>query len=419
MTEKNWAGNITYQASRTHVPETVEQLRDIVRGAPKLRALGSRHSFNWIADTDGEFVSTSKLNHVVSLDRAREKVTVEGGIKYGEFCAPLEQAGLALHNLASLPHISVAGACATATHGSGVNNRNLASVVSAMELVTANGERVECSRDKDGETFNGMVVGLGALGVVTKLTLDLVPSFAVRQDLYENLPRAQLEQHFEAVMSSGYSVSLFTDWRTENINQVWRKRIVSEEEPPDTPATFFGATLAPTDLHPIRSMSPIHCTPQMGVGGPWYDRLPHFKMNFTPSSGEELQTEYFVPRRFSLAALAALVQLSNQISPLLHISEIRTIAADDLWMSPCYHADCTAFHFTWLDDWDGVRALLPTIEAALTPFEARPHWGKLFTMPPAQFQPFYPRLGEFRALANSLDPQGKFRNAFLERNVFG
>lgn len=417
MTETNWAGNITYSTSRVLTPESVAEVQDLVRSVRKLRVLGSRHSFNRIADSDENLVSLAKLNRVVSLDPARRTVKVEGGIKYGELCAPLEQAGLALHNLASLPHISVAGACATATHGSGVRNGNLATIVSALEIVNAAGEVMECSREKDGERFNGMVVSLGALGIVTKLTLELVPSFVMQQQVYENLSLPELEAHYDEIMSSAYSVSLFTDWRTNNFNQVWVKRALSSENHDDPPGPFFGTAPASTDLHPIRSVSPVNCTAQMGVSGPWYERLPHFRMDFTPSSGAELQSEYFVPHRFALAAIAAVAQLSREIAPLLQISEIRTIAADDLWLSPCYQQPCTALHFTWLMDWERVRAVLPLIEAALEPFAARPHWGKLFTMSPAHVQSLYPRLAAFRSLAQSVDPHGKFRNAFINTYV--
>lgn len=418
MIETNWAGNLTYSAARWHTPETVAQVQEIIRNSTKLRALGSRHSFNRIADTDADLVSMAKLNRVVALDAARRTVTVEAGIKYGELCRVLEREGLALHNLASLPHISVAGACATATHGSGVGNGNLATPVSAMELVTADGQVVEYSRERDGETFNGMVVGLGALGIVTQLTLDLVPTFAVRQDIFENLPLSELQNNYDVIMGSGYSVSLFTDWQDERFTQVWRKRLVTKDASPETDATFFGATPAPTDRHPITALSAVNCTAQMGVPGPWYERLPHFRMDFTPSSGEELQTEYFVAQRYAVEAIDAIAQLSKQIAPLLMVSEIRTIAADEFWMSPCYRQASTALHFTWQNDWEHVRELLPLLEAQLAPFDARPHWGKLFTMSPARVQSLYVQLPAFRALAQSLDPHGKFRNAFVDEYIF-
>lgn len=419
LNEKNWAGNLTYGAARLHLPETVGQVQEIVRNSRKLRALGSRHSFNNIADSNEDLVSLARLNRVVAIDPESRKAIVEGGIKYGELCPSLDKKGWALHNLASLPHISVAGACATATHGSGIENSNLAAAVSASELVTADGQLIEISRERDGEKFQGMVVGLGALGAVVKITLDLIPSFVVQQYVYENLTFSQFHDHLETIMSAAYSVCLFTDWQDERFTQVWVKHRVEKERGAGMAAEFFGATPASTPLHPISSMSPVSCTAQMGIPGPWYERLPHFRMDFTPSSGEELQSEYFVPQRHALAAIKSVARMSKHISPQLLVSEIRTVAADTLWMSPCYGEACMSIHFTWVKNWEKVRQVLPLIEEQLAPFQARPHWGKLFTMQPAQLQSLYARLPEFRALAESLDPHGKFRNKFLDTYVFG
>jgi xylitol oxidase len=421
MPEKlsNWAGNYTFSAARVHYPETVEQVQELVAGCDKLRVLGSRHSFNQIADSTEDLISLERFDHTVTFDRQRSTMTVDGGAKYGQLCRQLHQEGYALHNLASLPHISVAGACATATHGSGDANGNLASAVAAMEIVTAGGQVVALSREQHGDQFCGAVVGLGGLGVVTKLTLDIMPAFSMQQEVYENLPLAQVEENFEQIASSAYSVSLFTAWQNDRVNQVWLKRRLTNGAALAVAPTFFGATLAPADRHPIAELPAEPCTAQMGVPGAWYERLPHFRIEETPSSGEELQSEYFVPRRHAVAALRAVDRLRAQIAPLLHISEVRTIAADDLWMSPCYKQACVAIHFTWKKNWPDVKALLPAIEAQLAPFEARPHWGKLFTMPAARLRSLYEKLPDFQELLRSYDPQGKFRNAFLDEYIFG
>ncbi|MDQ2998447.1 MAG: FAD-binding protein [Chloroflexota bacterium] len=416
---RNWAGNYTYSAARLHTPETIEQLQELVSRSSKLRALGSRHSFNGIADTTADQISMAHFDRVLSLDRERNTVTIEAGIKYGQLGQYLHGEGYALHNMASLPHISVAGACATATHGSGNGNGNLATAVAAIELVTANGDLVVLSREQDGEAFQGAVVGLGGLGLVTKMTLDILPTFAVQQEVYENLPVTQLDVHFEDIVSSAYSVSLFTDWSQGRVNQIWLKRHLTDNSALQLKPTFFEATLATQQRHPIDSLSGEPCTPQMGEPGPWNERLPHFRMDQTPSNGEELQTEYFVPRQHAVAALRAITELHEQIAPFLMISEIRTIAADTLWMSPCYQQDSVALHFTWKLNWPKVQKLLPLIEAQLAPFNARPHWGKLFTMPPAQLQSLYSKLPDFQQLLCFYDPQGKFRNAFLDTYIFG
>jgi xylitol oxidase len=415
----NWAGNYTYRAAQIHQPETVEQIQELVRRSQKIKALGTRHSFNDIADSPGDLISLEHFDKIVALDSDRRTVTVEAGVRYGQLARWLHGEGYALHNLASLPHISVAGACATATHGSGDRNGNLATAVSAMEFVTGEGDVVALSRAENPEQFEGAVVGLGGIGVITRLTLDVSPTFQMQQDVYENLPLAALEEGYDELTSEMYSVSLFTDWRSSTINQVWLKRLAPEGISIKAEPGLFGARLAQKHLHPIGGISAENCTEQMGICGPWFERLPHFRMDFTPSSGEELQSEYFVPRQHAFAALRAIDQLREYVAPLLLISEVRTIAADNLWMSPCYRRDSVAFHFTWKQDWEGVRDVLPRIEAALAPFQARPHWAKLFTMSHDQLQSLYEKLPDFQRLLQHYDPQGKFRNEFLDRTIFG
>jgi xylitol oxidase len=337
-------------------------------------------------------------------------------VKYGDLAMYLDANGHALHNLASVQHITVAGACATATHGSGVKNGNLATAVTAVELVNANGEIVALTRKSNGDRFYGAVVGLGALGIVTRLTLEVQPRFSMRQLVYRNLPMAALE-NFAEIMSSGYSVSLFTDWSRRNINQVWIKTRVGDDNI-STSEDFFGAGIATRHMHTMDEVSAETCTEQMGVSGSWCDRLPHFKREFNPASGRELQSEYFVPIERASEAMMALEELHGRITPFLFISEIRAVAADDLWMSPCYKRACASIHFTWKPDWNGVRGLLPLIEEKLAPFNAVPHWGKLFTISPRQLQSGYGRLDDFRQLVSGYDPDRKFGNDFLARYIY-
>jgi len=412
-TSSNWADNFTYHAAQVATPSTVEEVQELVRGASLVKALGTRHSFSEVADTSGLHISTLGLDSI-EVDEDKAEVTVGGGISYGKLCLELDKHGLAVRNLASLPHISVAGACATATHGSGSSQGNLAASVSAMEIVRADGELVRLTRDDEG--FAGAVVHLGALGVVAKLTLSLVHAFKVRQTVYENLPFETLRRNFDEIQSCGYSISFFTDWRNETINQVWLKSQVELDGDID-PAEFYGALAAPGPMHPVPGMPTENCTQQMGVPGPSFARLPHFRMEFTPSSGEELQSEFFVPRSTAPEALAELMKIRDRIEPLVQVTEIRTVAKDDLWLSNCYERDGIGIHFTWRKDWPNVSALLPQIQAILRPFEARPHWGKLFTNASEEVRSLYPRLQDFQAMARSFDPDGKFRNPFLDRYI--
>lgn len=416
---KNWAGNYTYSTDRLYQAKSLQQVQELVKKYDKLKVLGTRHCFNGIADSTHNLISLRQMDQVLALDPKAHTVTIDANLSYGQLAPYLENKGFALHNLASLPHISVAGACATATHGSGVKNGNLSTAVSGMEIVTAAGEVRKLSRQKDGDTFRAAVVHLGALGVVTKVTLDVVPTFQVRQDVYENLPLDQLKDHFEAIVGVGYSVSLFTDWQKKRINEVWIKRKVEKGVELDAKPEFFGAKRATKNLHPIAELSAENCTEQMGVPGPWYERLPHFKMGFTPSSGKELQSEYFVPRKNAVEAILAVEHLRDHISPHLLITELRTIDADDLWMSPCYKQPSLAIHFTWKQDWASVKKVLPMIEKALAPYHTRPHWGKLFTLSPSVLQSRYEKLADFKKLVKEHDPKGKFRNAFLDSTIYG
>ena len=415
---KNWAGNLEYSTDRLYFANSLEQVRSYVKKQNKLKVLGTRHCFNNIADSTHSFLSLKSMDQVVALDSEAHAVTVDAGMTYGQLCPYLDGKGFALHNLASLPHISIAGACSTATHGSGEKNGNLATAVSALEIVTAAGEVVRLSRQQDGEAFRGAVVGLGSLGVITKVTLDIQPTYMMRQYVYENLPLPAVKDHFDAIESSAYSVSLFTDWQNQRMNEVWIKSRDEKGQAFDATPEFFGATRATKNLHPIAELSAENCTEQMGVPGPWYERLPHFRMGFTPSAGKELQSEYFVPRQHAVEAILAVERLRDQVSPHLMISEIRTIAADHLWLSPCYEQPCVTIHFTWKQDWPAVRKLLPVIEKELAPFNARPHWGKLFTTKPADLKSIYKKLPDFIQLSRTYDPQGKFRNQFLDTNIF-
>jgi xylitol oxidase len=418
LRETNWAGNHTYQARRLVEPRSIEELQEVVRTARALRILGSRHSFNDIADTDGGLISLGALPTEIRIDHAAQAVSVEGRVRYGELAVALEAEGMALPNLASLPHISVAGACATGTHGSGDGNGCLATSVVAVELVRADGEIERLAAAGSEEPLAGAAVSLGALGVVTRMTLAIEPRFDVSQVVYQDIPLARYLERFDEITSSAYSVSAFTDWSGPSFHQLWLKsRNDGAEDPP--PPERFGGRLAEVDVHPIPGYPADSCTEQRGAPGPWHQRLPHFRLDHSPSAGDELQTEYMLDRRHLGAAFEALAGLRTRIAPLCFSSEVRTIAADDLWLSPCHGRPSVALHFTWEQDWPAVRELLPAIEGALDPFEPRPHWGKLFTMAPEVVASRYPHREAFVELANRLDPNGTFRNEFVDRLVFG
>jgi len=413
----NWAGNIAFAAPDFYRPAALGELRAVVARARQIRVLATGHSFNDMADSPGVQVSLAGLPPEVEVDSAASLVRVAAGLSYAQLASRLDRQGFALRNLASLPHISVAGACATGTHGSGTANQNLAAAVTALEIVTAGGDLAEIGRGDD--SFPGAVVHLGALGVITRLVLEVVPSFDVSQRVYENLPLEVLDDHFEDIMASGYSVSMFTDWRAPRLTQLWIKQRLSDDPNPSTPpiteAPWFTAQPAPAARHPVPGSPADACTQQLGVPGPWFERLPHFRPEFTPSAGDELQSEYLLPAGHAVPALHALAAVSDRVAPVLRICEIRRVAADDLWLSPCYRQDSVAFHFTWIRDTAAVLPVLTLIERQLAPFGARPHWGKIFSASAEDLHARYDRLPDFLHLANRYDPAGKFRNAYTAR----
>ena len=414
---KNWAANLTYSSVRVERPRTLAELAGIVAGEPRVRALGSRHSFGDVADTTGVHVQLDLLDDgrpALEVDRGTGVASVRAGLRYGEVAADLHARGRALTAMASLPHISVAGAVATGTHGSGDGTRSLAGDVVGVELMTAAGELLILRRgDAD---FPGSVVALGALGIVIRVELSTVRTFDVRQDVFTGLPWEALFENLDAVMGCAYSVSVFTSWHEPEVRLVWCKSKVSTGSDGAAPTlpVELGAAPATRPMHPLPDVAAVACTEQGGVPGPWFERLPHFRLDFTPSLGEELQSEYLLPRAAGPDAVRAVRALGDRIGPLLLTSEIRTIAGDEQWLSTTPE-DSLAFHFTWKQDWPAIRAALPELEAALLPLGARPHWGKLFTVPVADLPGLYPRFGDFAELAARLDPAGKFRGGYVQK----
>lgn len=409
MIVTNWAGNVAFAATELIRPTSADELRTLVARRRKVRVLGAGHSFNTIADSADALLTLDGLPREIDVDSANATVRAGGAVRYAELAAELDKHGFALANLASLPHITVAGATATGTHGSGSRNGSLATAIEEMDLLTADGDPAVVPAGD----LSAAAVGLGAFGVITALTLRIVPAFAVRQWVYDGLPRAALEADFTEIFASAYSVSAFTTWRDPAvIDMLWLKHRADDGW--GAPDSWHGARPAGGPRHPVPGMPAEYTTEQAGAAGPWHERLPHFRAEFTPSAGDELQTEYLLPREHAVAGLAALASLAPRIAPLLLINEIRTVAADDLWLSPAYGRDTVAFHFTWRKDPRAVSDLLPAIEDRLAPFQPRPHWGKVFTMAADTVRVAYPRLKDFGRLARHYDPAGKFRNDFLD-----
>ena len=416
-TLRTWAGTHTFAAPRHLDATSIDQVQHAVAQAAetgeRVRALGTRHSFNGLADTTGTLIGVTAIDPDPVLDEDARTVTFGAGIRYGALAVWLDERGWALHNMGSLPHISVAGATATATHGSGNSLGVLSTAVRALEYVAADGSLLTV-RQGDPD-FAGMVVGLGAFGIVVRVTLAVEPSFRVRQDAFHGLPWSVVLNDLEAVTGSAYSVSLFTDWLGDDVQlAVLKTRLTAhDEQAPVVGDEFFGATRE-DGLSIFGRPDDDNTTQAGGVPGPWHQRLPHFRFDGTPSVGDEIQTEYFVDRSDGADALRAVRALGERIAPHLHITELRTAAADELWLSGAYQRPMLAIHFTWKPEPDAVHALLPDIEAALAPFDARPHWGKVNRVDAATLARVHPRLADSRALFERLDPTGMFSNDYLE-----
>lgn len=407
---QNWSKNVDFNDRAYLQPESLAELQELVKSNQKLRARGTAHCFNEIANTSSYAINLSKMPKSFEVDSASRSVRVAAGLKYGELAPILHEHGWALDNLASLPHISIAGSISTGTHGSGINNKNLANQVLSLDLVTAEGELRHI--DRAHPAFNAVVVGLGMGGVVYQYELKVEPTYQIRQVVYPNIPLDVLQRNFDGIMGTAYSVSYFTDWSSEQVGNLWCKFRDGDL----IPESIGGCAQADKKHHPIPSVDPAACTDQLGEPGYWHERLSHFKLDFTPSVGEEIQTEFFVGRKDAAAAIEAVSKLGAEITPLLWITELRTIAKDELWLSGAFQRDTLAIHFTW-KKLDAIYPVIEKVEAALRPFNYRPHWGKVFTADATYLKSVYPKMGEFQALLQALDPGKKFENSFTRKNV--
>ena len=407
---QNWSKNVDFNDKSYLQPTSLAELQELIRTNPKVRARGTAHCFNEIANTSSVALNLARMPKTIDVDPVKKSVCVAAGLTYGELAPLLHAQGWALSNMASLPHISIAGSISTGTHGSGIKNQNLANQVLSFDMVTAESEVRHI--DRANPAFNALVIGLGLGGVVYQYELRVEESFQIRQVVYPEIPLDILQRNFDSIMGSAYSVSYFTDWSSSQVGNLWCKFRDGEV----IPESIGGCAQANKKFHPIPSVDPVACTEQLGATGDWHERLSHFKLDFTPSVGEEIQTEFFVDRKDAAAAIEAVSQLGAEITPLLWITELRTIAADNLWLSGAFERDTLAIHFTWKKD-DAIYPVIEKVEAALRPFNYRPHWGKVFTADAQFLKSVYPKINEFKALVEALDPTSKFENSFT-RSIF-
>lgn len=414
----NWSGTVQYESSSLHFPRSSEALARIIKENDRVKVLGTGHAFSRIADTTGAHISLDEMKAIFPIDHEHQTVSFEAGVTFKELAEYLERQGYAIANYASLPHISIAGAIATATHGSGEKNGSLATLVREFELVDGRGEVHHISKDKTPDLFAASVVSLGVLGVVTRITLDILPRFTIRQDVYKNVDAQTVLDSFDEVQDMGYSVSLFTKWQNpKSLEKLWIKSIV-EDPAREFPQMLFGGTWSNENLHPCSGESAERCTPQCGVSHSANYSLPHFLGEETPSSGNEIQTEFFVPRSKTQEAMQALLNNGHIFTDdIIHVSEVRTIAPDNHWMSPFYEQESVGIHFTWKNEPEKLASVISQVQKILqdaigdTPLRA--HWAKVHNL--SDIRSSLPRFDDFRGLIRVYDPQGKFRNGYSVR----
>ncbi len=405
--ELNWSGTVTYTAERVERPRSLDEAAEVVARSPRVHGLGTRHSFNDVADAPGVLLDLTGIPTDLVVDTAAGTATMGAGTRYGVVAPELDRAGVALHNTGSLPHISLGGAIATGTHGSGTALGSLSTAVRSFALLGPDGTTRTVRRGDEG--FDGAVLHLGLLGIVTRVELDVQPSYRMRQDTYGPLPWDTFVAHVAEVHDAAYSVCAYTVFGDEVGEVLLKSRVPEGADDVAVPDALFGAPRLPG------SPGDGHHTARDGSVGPWWDRLPHFPIESVPSHGSEVQSEHFVPLRHAAGALEAVRGMADRIRPHLHVCELRTMAADPFWLSPTQGEDVLCIAFTWQKHPDEVAALLPDLEARLAPFDGRPHWGKMSSLDTAAVEALWPRLPDFRRLVAAADPDRTFASAFGER----
>ncbi len=412
---KNWARNLEFSAGEFLEINSISQLQEVINNSDKVKVLGTGHSFSPIADTSGSLISIKKLDPEIHIDSKMQTVSVSAGTSYAQLARYLEANGWALENLASLGEITVAGAIMTGTHGSGSSNTVLSNAVVEIEMILASGEKLLLNQ-QNLEEFNGFIVSFGALAVFTRLKLKIVKSFSIKQIVYENITSKSVSEYFDEIFDNAYSVSYFNSWAKNSTGQIWMK-FLSDKDTSTLPKNAFGGNLAVANQHPVKVNDPSTCTEQMGAPGKWLYRLPHFKLDSSPASGDEVQTEYLVDRKYVKEYIEELSLIGDEIADKVYATEIRTIKADNLWLSGAYERPTVGFHFTWKKSAD-IETFLPKIEQILGQNGGRPHWGKLFSTNKNQLITRYPKFSNFQQLLKKYDPDGKFRNQFIDRYFY-
>uniref|UniRef100_A0A915D0Y3 FAD-binding PCMH-type domain-containing protein n=1 Tax=Ditylenchus dipsaci TaxID=166011 RepID=A0A915D0Y3_9BILA len=418
----NWGGNFNFSTQDIKYPTTTAGVQQLVKECKgKIRPVGTRHSFSEIANTNDTLICLVHMNLILSVDPSVPSVTVQAGITYTDLIPFLQSIGLAIPMMASLGEISIAGAINTAVHGSGAGIGNLATQVLGLQMVLADGSVVQYSKGQNDTELAAATVGLGALGIVTQVTLQAQPTYNLAINVFENMDMSVLDTQLYNITHSGYAINMWSTFGTPGVlDQVWITTKVDSNgvNAYGNVSQLYGAPAATAQSSPIAALPPTYVVPQMGIVGPYYERLTDYDLGLSGQEGQQTQSEYYVDFDDFVPALKALQTLSAEINAVVYVALFRITEKDELWMSPQYKKTTMAIHFSWQPKLDQVMALLPKIEAALAPFNPIPHWGKLYTLKPEQYLPLLPKYPEWREQVELHDPTHKFRNKWLEENIF-
>jgi FAD-linked oxidoreductase len=426
----NWAGNQRAAARRVVRPTGAADIAELVGAAraagDTVRAVGAGHSFTGAAATDGIRLELPTDGGPVSIDGAARQVTVPAGMPLHRLNALLAAAGLAMPNLGDIDRQTVAGAISTGTHGTGGRLGGLATFVSGLELVTGTGETVRCSADSDPDLFDAARVSVGALGVLTEVTLSCVDAFTLRAD-ERPLPLAEVLSTLDELVAANDHFEFYWFPYTGRA-LVKRNNRVTDGSARPLPRwrgflddellsnSVFGAVCRLARRAP-RLVPTINGVSARALGARTYT-APSHEVFCTPRRVRFVEMEYAVPRAALPAAFAGLRRAVERCgTPVVFPVEVRVAAADGVWLSTSYGRDSA---YVAVHQYAGMpyEPYFREVEAVMRDLDGRPHWGKLHTRNAASLDAAYPRFGDFLAVRDRLDPDRVFVNDYT-RQVFG
>ncbi|GGO38353.1 D-arabinono-1,4-lactone oxidase [Streptomyces lasiicapitis] len=425
-TWRNWAGTVTVRPAREATPASVDELVAAVRRAKEdgltVKPVGSGHSFTAAAATDGLLVRPDLLTGIRKIDRAAGTVTVEAGTPLKRLNAALAREGLSLTNMGDIMEQTVSGAVSTGTHGTGRDSASIAAQITALELVTADGRVLTCSKDEHSDIFAAARIGLGALGVISAITFSVEPTFFLMAR-EEPMTFDQVTAEFDQLVTENEHFEFYWFPHTGNCNTKRNNRSVGPAAPPSAISAFVEDEVLSNGLFQVvnslgravpATIPAIAKISSKALSARTYTDIP-YKVFTSPRRVRFVEMEYAVPREALVETLRELKSMIER-SPL-RVSfpvEVRTAPADDIALSTASGRE-SAYIAVHMYKGTPFRSYFSAAEQIFTAHEGRPHWGKLHTRDAAYLAKAYPRFAEFTALRDRLDPDRLFGNPYLRR----